>query len=148
MTSIRLLARLRITLSRLASMNERERERTARRQEVVECAGRDEQRLDRARGHTYLMFPDRASADQVMREIAATPIVAGGLEWPVQLWDENAGTGIGTLEAADGRIAVGHPWTSAERAWVADYVDGWRTVAILDALPADWKPKEDDPRRR
>jgi hypothetical protein len=148
MISIRLPARLRIALARLGSMTERDRQRAARRQEVVERAGRDEQRLDRASGHSYLVFADRASADQVMREIAATPVVAGGLEWPVQLWDENAGNAIGTFEGADGRIAVGHPWTRAERAWVADYVDGWRAVAILDALPADWKPKQDDPRGR
>jgi hypothetical protein len=95
------------------------------------------------------VFANRATADEVMQEIAATPIVADGLEWPVQLWDEDAGTAIGSFEAADGRVAVGHPWTGAERAWLAEYVNGWRTVAILDALPADWAPKGDaEPRRR
>lgn len=117
--------------------------RAARIASAAERLGRDEQRLERANRHTYLVFPDRASADEVMQEIAATPIVADGLEWPVQVWDEDAGTGIGTFEASDGRIAVGHHWTSAERTWIADYVDGWRTVEILNALPADWKPKQD-----
>ena len=108
----------------------------------------DEQRLDRVEGHTYLLFPNRAAADEVMQEIAATPILADGLEWPVQLWDEDAGAAIGTFEAADGRVAVGHPWTRAERAWVADYVEGWRSVAILDALPDDWKPRDIEERGR
>ena len=56
-----------------------------------------------------------------------------GVDWDA-LWS--------VIEAADGRVAVGHPWTGAERAWLADYVAGWRIVAILDALPADWVPKE------
>ena len=144
MISVRLPARPEITPSRPGDIKERQRQRAARRQEVVQRAGRDEQRLDRAPGHAYLVFPDRAVADEVMREIAATPIVADGLEWPVQMWDEDAGTAIGTCEAVDGRVAVGHHWTSAERAWIADYVGGWRTVEILDALPADWAPKEED----
>ena len=123
--------------------------RAARIASAAERLGRDEQRLDRASGRTYLVFPDRARADEVMREIAATPIVADGLAWPVLIWDEDAGTGIGAFEASDGRVAVGHPWTRAERAWLADYVAGWRAVAILDRLPADWKPKrEDEPGRR
>jgi hypothetical protein len=148
MISIRLPARLRTALARLGDMRERQRQRAARRQEAALRTGRDEQRLERAHGHTYLVFPDRATADEVMQEIAATPIVADGLEWPVQLWDEDAGTAIGSFEAADGRVAVGHPWTGAERAWLADYVNGWRIVAILDALPADWAPKGDDEPRR
>jgi hypothetical protein len=149
MISIRLPSGLQIARSRPDDMRERQRQRAARRQEVVDRAGRDEQRLDRARGHSYLVFPDRATADEVMREIAATPIVAGGLEWPVQMWDEDTGSGIGTFEAADGRVAVGHPWTSAERAWLAGYVDGWKAAEILDALPGDWVAKGDDePGRR
>jgi hypothetical protein len=27
-----------------------------------------------------------------------------------------------------GRVAVGHHWTPAERAWLADDVEGWRRV--------------------
>jgi hypothetical protein len=139
----------RITPVRPAAPADREPQREARRQEVAERAGQDRQRLERVRGRTYLVFGDRTAADEVMQEIAATPIIAGGLEWPVQIWDEDAGAGIGTLEASDGRVAVGHHWTSAERLWLADYVDGWRSVQILDALPADWQPKVDDePRRR
>jgi len=127
----------------------RQRQRAARRLAVAERAGQDQQRLERADGHTYLVFRNRAAADEVIREIAATPILAGGLEWPVQIWDEDAAAAIGTFEAADGRVAVGHPWTSAERAWMGGYVAGWRAVAILDALPADWVPKEqDEPVRR
>lgn len=149
MISVRLPARIAITPSRPVDVTERQRQRVARRQEAVERTGRDEQRLYRAGGHTYLVFPDRATADEVMREIAVTPIVADGLEWPVQIWDDGASAGIGTFEASDGRIAVGHPWTSAERAWLAEYVDGWRTVDILDALPADWQPKDEgEPGRR
>ena len=134
----------RLTALRPDRTEERQRQRAARLLTVTARAGRDEQRLEQASGRTYLVFPDRASADEVMREIAATPILGGGLEWPVQIWDEDAGAGIGTFEAADGRIAVGHRWASVERAWLADYVEGWRAVRILDALPADWQPKEDD----
>ena len=149
MISIRLPASIQMPPGRPGDVGERRRQRAARRQEAIERLGRDEQRLQRASGHTYLVFPDRATADEVMQEIAATPIVADGLEWPVQMWDDAAGAAIGTFEASDGRVAVGHPWASAERAWLADYVEGWRTVAILDALPADWKPKgEDAPGRR
>lgn len=141
MISFRPAARLRTIPVRPGDTEERGRQRAARRQAAIERAGRDEQRLERARGHTYLVFADRAAADEVMREIAVTPIVADGLAWPVQMWDEDAGTGIGTFEASDGRVAVGHHWTSAERAWLADYVDGWRNMEILEALPADWQPK-------
>jgi hypothetical protein len=144
MISVRLSARPEITPSRPGDVVERQRQRAARRQAAVDRAGHDEQRLDRASGHTYLVFPDRATADAVLQEIAATPVVADGLEWPVQMWDEGAGVGIGTFEAADGRVAVGHHWTSAERAWIADYVNGWRVVAILDTVPVDWAPKDDD----
>ena len=150
MISVRLPARLEITPSRPGDRNEQQRQRAARRQEVVERIGRDEQRLDRVKEHTYLVFPNRAVADEVMQEIAATPILADGLAWPVQVWDEDKGAGVGTFEASDGRVAVGHHWTSAERSWLADYTEGWRTVAILDALPADWQPKtgDDEPGRR
>ena len=125
-------------------MEERQRQRAGRRQESIDRIGRYEQRLERASGHTYLVFPDRATADEVMREIAVTPMMADGLQWPVQMWDEDAATGIGTFDASDGRVALGHHWTSAERAWLAAYVDGWRAVQILDVLPADWTPKEED----
>lgn len=149
MISFRPAATLRTIPVRNGDTEERGRQRAARRQEALDRAGRDGQRLERARGHTYLVFPDRATAHEVMQEIAVTPIVPDGLAWPVQMWDEDAGTGIGTFEASDGRVAVGHPWTSAERAWLAEYVDGWRTMEILGALPADWRPKEDDqPGRR
>jgi hypothetical protein len=141
MTSVHPPARLEITPSRPGDVRERQRQRAARRQEAIDRKGRDEQRLRRADGHTYLVFPDRATADEVMREIAATPTIADGLAWPVQMWDDDAGAAIGTFEASDGRVAVGHPWTAAERAWLAEYVEGWRTVAIVGALPADWQPK-------
>jgi hypothetical protein len=149
MISFRPPARLQVIPVRPGQLDERQRQRAARRQDAVDRAGRDEQRLDRAKGHSYLVFLDRATADEVMREIAATPILADGLEWPVQMWDEDTGAGIGAFEASDGRVALGHHWTSAERTWIADYVDGWRFVEILDALPVDWTPEEDDqPGRR
>lgn len=149
MISFRSPTRLRITPVRPNDRAERERQRAARRQEALDRTGRDEQRLERAKGRIYLVFPNRAAADEVMREIAVTPIVADGLAWPVQVWDEDAGAGIGAFEAADGRVAVGHHWTSAERTWLADYVDGWRAVEIVDALPGDWAPKEAaEPARR
>lgn len=78
-----------------------------------------------------------------MGEITATPIVADGLEWPVLTWDEDAGIGIGTFEASDGRVAVGQRWTNAGRRSIADYVDGWRAAEILDALPTGWQCKQD-----
>ena len=108
------------------------------------CTGRDEQRLKGVRGHTYVVFPDRATADAAMREIAATPIVATGLGWPVEMWDDDADTAIGTMEASDGRVAVGHHWTKPERRWLTKYVGRWRNVKVLDALPTDWRPKEFD----
>lgn len=149
MTSISPPARLEIAPSRPGDVGERQRQRAARRQEVLDRRDRDEQRLGRAGGHTYLVFPDRATADEVMREIAATPAIAEGLAWPVQMWDDDAGAALGTLEASDGRVAVGHPWTSAERAWLAAYAEGWRTVAIVGALPADWQPNgESEPSGR
>jgi hypothetical protein len=142
MISFRPLQGFQPCLLAAVTSDERQRQRAARRQQYLDRVGRDEQRLERALGHTYVVFPDRAAADEVMREIAVTPIVADGLEWPVLIWDEDAGAGIGTLEATDGRVAVGHPWTGAERAWLAAYVDGWRAVQILDMLPADWTPKD------
>lgn len=145
MISFRPNARLRTVPARAGDSQERGRQRATRRQQALERAGRDEQHLERAPGHTYLVFQDRAAANEVLQEIAATPILPDGLEWPVQIWDETTGAAIGTCEAADGRVALGHPWTGAERAWLTAYVDGWRTVEILAALPADWRPKEDDP---
>jgi hypothetical protein len=134
---------------RTSLQREPQESRAVRIASAAERLGRDEQRLDRARSRTYLVFPDRASADDVMREIAVTPVVADGLAWPVLMWDEEAGAGIGTFEASDGRVTVGHHWTNAERTWIADYVAGWRTVEILDALPGDWAPKEEEgPGRR
>jgi hypothetical protein len=144
MISIRLSARPQIIPSRPSDRRERQRQRAARRQEIVDRTGRDGQRLHRASGQTYLVFPDRATADEVMHEIAGTPIVADGLEWPVEMWDDHAGASVGTCEASDGRVAVGHPWTDAERGWLAAYVNGWRTMEILDSLPADWAPKQND----
>jgi hypothetical protein len=41
-------------------------------------------------------------------------------------------------------VAVGHRWSEKERVWLGDYTTGWRNVAILDALPADWTPKGND----
>ena len=144
MISFRLPLWLRTFRGRPNQAEKRERQRAARLREAIGRRGRDGQRLHRARGYTYLVFPDRATADEVMREMAATPVVAGGLAWPVQMWDEDAGAPIGTLEAADGRVAVGHHWSRAERRWIAKYVDGWRSLEILDALPSDWEPKEVD----
>jgi hypothetical protein len=141
MTSDRPPVPLEITPSRPGDVRERQRQRAARRQEASDRKGRDEQRLRRAGGQAYLVLPDRATADEVMREIAATPVIPDGLAWPVQMWDDDVGAAIGAFEAEDGRVAVGHPWTSAERAWLAGYLEGWHAVAIVDALPADWKAK-------
>jgi hypothetical protein len=144
MISFRPAPRVTIKPVRPNQPEERRRQRAARQQEVIDRGGRDGQRLERARGHTYLVFRDRATADEVIQEIAATPVLADGLEWPVQIWDDEAGAAIGAFEAADGRVAVGHHWTSAERAWMTGYVDGWRSMEILDAVPADWKPADVD----
>ena len=103
MISFRLPAWLRSTPVLPRQAQEREHQRAARLQEVTTRIGRDEQRSYRANSHTSLVVSDRATADEVMREIAATPILAGGLGWPVQMWDEDAGTAIGTIEASDGR---------------------------------------------
>lgn len=132
-----------ITL-RPGDAREVQRQRADRLREAALRADRDGQRRERTDQHTFLVFPDRAAADEVMQEIGATPILADGLAWPVLIWDEDARIAIGTQEAMDGRVAVGHRWSEKERAWLGDYLAGWRTVAILDAPPADWVPKDYD----
>jgi hypothetical protein len=115
-------------------------DRLARQAAATAKLGQDRQRAQRASGPAYIVFADRATADAVLQEIAATPELADGLAWPVLVWDDAAGAAIGTFEAPDGRVAVGHRWAAAERAWLGDYVAAWRAkVQVLDALPGDWQ---------
>jgi hypothetical protein len=88
----------------------------------------------------YLVFPDRAIADVVLREIAATPDLENGIG-PVWVWyDPDPGANVvGYVEGADGRCMVAHPWSAADRDWLEAYLGAWPDVRLLDAFPADWK---------
>jgi hypothetical protein len=88
----------------------------------------------------YLVFPDRATAEVVLREIAATPDLDNGIG-PVWVWydpDSDANV-IGYAEGADGRCMLAHPWPAVDRDWLEAYVQAWPGVLVLDAIPGDWQ---------
>lgn len=89
----------------------------------------------------YLVFPDRATADAVLREVAATPDLEGGIG-PVWVWyDPDADTNVVSYdEAADGRCMLAHPWSEVGRDWWQAYVGAaWPAVQVLSAPPKDWQ---------
>ena len=88
---------------------------------------------------TVIVFPDRATADAVCKEIAATPAIEEGVG-PVFLWfDPDAATNtVQYAQDATGRCAVAHPWSAADRAWLEAYLAAWPSVTVGDALPVDW----------
>lgn len=88
----------------------------------------------------YLVFPDRATADAVLREIAATPDLEGGVG-PVWVWYDPDVTlnVVGHTEGADGRCMIAHPWSAVDRDWLEAYLAAWPEVLVLDAAPGDWK---------
>lgn len=87
-----------------------------------------------------IVFPDRATADAALREIAATPDLEGGTG-PVWVWfDPDADTNQVTYAASvDGRVAIAHPWSEVDEDWLAAYLADWTDVVVTDALPADWQ---------
>ena len=93
---------------------------------------------------TVIVFKDKATADLVAKEIAATPF--GG----VWLWyqPEEDRNEIVYLQGADGRCAMCHPFSESDRAWLEVYLEEFIAsgdVQILDAVPADWRyPAEVD----
>lgn len=87
-----------------------------------------------------IVFPDRATADAVLKEISATPDVDGGIG-PVWVWfdpDSDANV-VAYAEGEDGRCAIAHPWSEIERAWLEAYLAAWPAVEVLDRLPKDWQ---------
>jgi hypothetical protein len=88
----------------------------------------------------YLVFPDRATADAVLREIAATPDLDGGIG-SVWVWYDPDGAlnTVGYAQGADGRCMIAHPWPAVDRDWLEAYLAAWPEVLTLDAVPGDWK---------
>jgi hypothetical protein len=88
----------------------------------------------------HLVFPDRATADAVLREIAATPDLEGG-SGPVWVWydPDVALNVVGRAEGDDGRCMIAHPWSAVDRDWLEAYLAAWPGVLMLDAVPGDWK---------
>ena len=87
---------------------------------------------------TVVVFRDRALADELLREIAATPAIDGAE--PVWVWyDPDDDTNVvGYGEAADGRVAIAHHWDEAVSDWLRAYLAGVSGVEVRDDLPADW----------
>ena len=88
----------------------------------------------------YAIFPDRATADAVLREIAVTPDLEDGIG-PVWVWydPDAAVNAVSYAQAADGRCMIVHPWRPIGRDWLEAYVGAWPGVLVLDAIPGDWK---------
>jgi hypothetical protein len=87
-----------------------------------------------------LVFPDRATADAVLREIAATPDLEDGIG-PVWVWydPDAAANVVGYAEGADGRCMIAHPWSDVDGDWLEGYLRAWPNVLVLGAVPGDWK---------
>lgn len=128
------------TLSRPDTPEDRERERNSRLATLSPNQARHVRNVP-DQPITYLIFSDRAVADEVLAEIGAT---ADDRLGGVRVWDDRTGAALGSFEDASGRVAVGHPWTAEERTWLADYLDGWRSASIVRALPADWVVPDQD----
>jgi hypothetical protein len=88
---------------------------------------------------TVIVFQDKATADLILKEIAATPNIPEGIG-PVWVWyDPDSGeNAVQYAQSADGRCAISHPWTGIDREWLEAYLDGMDGVQVLDELPGDW----------
>lgn len=88
----------------------------------------------------YFVFPDKTTADAVLREIAAMPDLEGGIG-PVWVWyDPDAALNhVGYAEGADGRCMIAHSWSAVDRDWLEAYLAAWPKVVVLDGVPRDWK---------
>lgn len=93
-----------------------------------------------------IVFPTRQVADEILREIAATPAIEGGIG-PVWVWfnpdaDMND---ISYATDASGRCAIAHPWTEVDIAWLTAYITGdsapltWQETRFMDVLPPNWQ---------
>lgn len=87
----------------------------------------------------YIVFPDLATANAVLSEIAATPDIEGGIG-PVWVWydPDNPANTICYAGGSDGRKMIAHPWSDVDRAWLGAYLAAWPAVKLLDAPPVDW----------
>jgi len=69
-------------------------------------------------------------ADTLLAEISETPAVPGGIGCVT----------IGVyIQDTQGRCAVCHPWSSADREVIANYFRDVPGVQVLDSLPVDWQ---------
>ena len=68
------------------------------------------------------------------------------LEWPVQMWNHDAGAVSGGSKHRTAALQWASPGP-APCAWPADYLGGWPTLAILDALAVEGKPRRCSSRR-
>jgi hypothetical protein len=93
--------------------------------------------------YVVLVFRDQAIADAVLREIAATPAIEDGIG-PVWVWyqpDVEVNT-ISYAASEDGRVAIAHPWSAVDQAWLKAYCAAWvmsGDLSIATALPSDWE---------
>lgn len=89
---------------------------------------------------TCIVYSSKAAADAFAAEIAATPIIEGGVG-AVWLWfNPDVDTNDVTYAvAADGRCAQSYPFDEATHDWLAIQAEGHSGVTVTDSLPADWE---------
>lgn len=73
----------------------------------------------------YLIVTSQAILD----EIGYTPDIEGGIG-PVML-------GV-PIKSTDGRLAVHHHWTEADKAWLETYIADLAGCSVQEELPADF----------
>ena len=83
-----------------------------------------------------LIFPDKASADLKLKELAVTPfgavILWAGNPSPDFMFDADVNV-ISYLEGADGRVAMCHQFGEEDADWLEA-----QGVTVLDEIPEDW----------
>lgn len=86
-----------------------------------------------------VVFPTKAKAKELLKEIAVTPfgavILWAGESNPAFAFDATESI-VGMLEGADGRCAVSHPFGEDDAEWLRIYLAG--QAEVLDGLPGDW----------
>ena len=93
---------------------------------------REGQRLDRARGQT-----GHSKSAMAERSRRRSPLrLADGLEWPVQMWNHDAGAVSGGSKHRTAVLRWVSSWTSAVRV-AGRLLGGSPTLAILDALAVE-----------
>lgn len=106
----------------------------------------------------YLIFKSRFIADALLSEICVTPF-DNVILWTVyrdpMFWFkefnpdgsipdafDEGGFACGLTEGADGRCAVGHPFSESDIGWLEAYLDtqiASGDVALSEVMPSDWK---------